>query len=66
MIMNKDNIRDRYMLCCGCGLAHKVKRMFIKEYENTGLCLCRKCANELEKEIKEFYLQMGVIDDDWK
>ncbi len=45
--------RDRYMLCCDCGYAVKQKTMFIKEYRNTAICLCRKCALKLGREIAE-------------
>lgn len=45
--------RDNYMLCCGCGHAVKRKTMFIKEYQNTAICLCRKCALKLGREIAD-------------
>lgn len=45
--------RDKYMLCCGCGYAVKQSTMFIKEYQNTAVWLCRKCAKELTEEIQE-------------
>ena len=45
--------REKYMLCCGCGCAVKQSTMFIKEYQNTAICLCRKCAKELIEEIQE-------------
>ncbi len=29
------------------------KTMFIKEYKNTAICLCRKCALKLGREIAD-------------
>ena len=46
--------REKYMLCCDCGYAVKQSAMFIKEYQNTAICLCRKCAKELINEIQEY------------
>ena len=46
--------RENYMLCCDCGYAFKQKSMFIKEYKNTAICLCRKCAKELVKDIENW------------
>ena len=43
--------RSKYMLCCDCGLAVPTKTMFIKKYQNTAICLCRKCALKLGGEI---------------
>lgn len=43
--------REAVALCCDCGYAVKVKTMFWKEYKNTGLLLCRKCAKRLSEEI---------------
>ena len=45
--------REEYMLCCGCSYAVKQSKMFIKEYKNTAICLCRKCAKKLTEEIQE-------------
>ena len=45
--------RDDYMLCCDCGYAVKRKSMFIKKYHNTAICLCRKCALKLGREIAD-------------
>ena len=42
--------RDNYMLCCDCGLAAKKSKMFIKKYQNTAICLCKKCALKLYTE----------------
>ncbi len=41
------------MLCCDCGFAVKEKKMFKKTYQNTAICLCRKCALKLAREIAE-------------
>lgn len=49
--------REKYMLCCGCGYAVKQSTTFIKEYQNTAVCLCRKCAKELIEEMQE-HLEM--------
>lgn len=45
--------RQQYMLCCDCGLAVKRSTMFIKEYQNTAICLCRKCSLKLASEISD-------------
>ena len=45
--------QEKYMLCCGCGYAVKQSTMFIKEYQNTAICLCRKCEKELDEEIQK-------------
>ena len=47
--------RSNYALCCGCGFAVPTETMFIKEYRNTAICLCRKCAKDLSKEIQQRY-----------
>lgn len=47
--------RERYMFCCGCGHAVKQNKIFIKQYQNTAICLCYKCAKELVEEIQEQY-----------
>ncbi len=45
--------RENYMLCCDCGFAVKEKKMFKKVYKNTAICLCRKCALKLGREIAD-------------
>ena len=40
------------MLCCDCGYAVKEKNIFKKAYKNTAICLYKKCAEKLTKEIK--------------
>ena len=45
--------RSKYMLCCDCGFAVLTEKMFIKKYQNTAICLCRKCALKLAREIAE-------------
>lgn len=45
--------RKNYMLCCDCGYAVKEEKMFIKKYKNTAMCLCRKCALKLGREIAD-------------
>jgi NMD protein affecting ribosome stability and mRNA decay len=47
--------RSKYMLCSDCGFAVPTETMFIKEYKNTAICLCRKCAKDLSKEIQQHY-----------
>ena len=51
----REKNREQYMLCCDCGYAVKRKFMFEKAYKHTGMCLCRKCALKLAKEITEHY-----------
>ena len=43
--------RENYMFCCDCGYAVKEKKIFKKAYKNTAICLCRKCALKLGREI---------------
>lgn len=45
--------RNNYMLCCDCGYAVKEKTMFKKAYKDTAICLCRKCALKLGREIAD-------------
>ena len=45
--------RGAFMFCCDCGLAVKTKKIFTKVYQNTAICLCRKCALKLAREIAE-------------
>ena len=52
--------RDNYMLCCDCGLAVKKTKMFIKKYQNTAVCLCRKCAVKLCTEIANSELAKAI------
>lgn len=49
--------RERYMFCCDCGNAANVKNIFKKIYPNTAICLCKKCAIKLAKEINEKYVK---------
>ena len=46
--------QNNYMLCCSCGYAVKDKNIFKKVYQNTAICLCRKCAKELVKDIENW------------
>lgn len=48
------NNQEHYILCCNCNYAVKEKKSFIKIYQNTAICLCRKCAQDLSNEIKEW------------
>ena len=52
--------RNGYMLCCDCGLAVKKSTMFIKKYQNTAICLCRKCAVKLCTEIADYGISKGL------
>ena len=47
--------RSKYMLCCDCGFAVPTEKMFIKSYKNTAICLCKKCAKNLSKEMQQHY-----------
>ena len=49
--------RENYMLCCDCGFAVKQSTMFIKKYQNTAICLCKKCAINLCTEIADYELE---------
>ncbi len=46
--------REKYILCCSCGYAVKEKNIFKKVYKNTAICLCRRCAKELIKDIDDW------------
>ena len=44
-----------YIGCHDCGSYYKSKSsMFVKQYHNTGFCICKKCARKLYDEIYEF------------
>lgn len=53
--MNKEKLLDKYIFCCNCDDAYKSKTMFIKQYNYTAICLCKKCAKALVNEIEEKY-----------
>jgi len=40
--------------CNDCGCIFRERNIFMKEYQYTGICLCRKCAGKLAKEIQEW------------
>lgn len=40
--------------CNDCGCIFREKNIFIKEYQYNGICLCRKCAKELVKDIESW------------
>ena len=48
---------EGFMFCCGCGLAIKRSKLFIKSYHNTAICLCKRCAKKLADEINEKYTE---------
>ena len=52
--------RDNYMLCCDCGLAVKQSSMFVKKYQNTAICLYRKCAVKLCTQITDYGIAKGL------
>lgn len=52
--------RENYMLCSDCGLAVKRSTMFIKKYQNTAICLCKKCAINLCTEIADYGIAKGL------
>lgn len=58
MIINNKE-REPYMLCSDCGYAVKRGRMFVKAYNHTAICLCKKCARKLVEEINERYTEEG-------
>lgn len=47
--------QPKLMLCCDCGYAVDMDKMFIKQYQNTAICLCKKCAEKLRNQIEEQY-----------
>ena len=50
----KDKLYSDLVMCCDCGTYHKKDKMFIKQYSNTAICLCKKCAKELCNDIEQF------------
>ena len=40
----KDKLYSDLVMCCDCGTYHKKDKMFIKQYSNTAICLCKKCT----------------------
>ena len=52
--------RENYMLCCDCGFAVKQSTMFIKKYQNTAICLCKKCTINLYTEIADYGMTSGL------
>lgn len=54
---------ENLVFCPNCGCFVKKNKSFIKTWEHPAfaICLCKKCALELSKEIKERY---GVNDDE--
>ena len=60
--------RENYMLCCDCGFAVKKSTMFIKQYRNTAICLCKKCATSLCLGLVEYWttkeLEKGGANND--
>lgn len=51
--------REPYMLCSDCGYAVKRSKLFVKSYNHTAICLCKKCARKLSDEINEKYMEEG-------
>lgn len=47
--------QPKLMLCCDCGYAVDTDKMFIKQYQNTAISLCKKCAEKLRNQIEEQY-----------
>lgn len=46
--------RENYMVCSDCGLFCHGSKMFVKIYQNTAICLCKKCALKLHEEILDY------------
>lgn len=46
--------RENYMFCSDCGYAFKQSKLFIRKFHNTAICLCKKCAVNLCKEISDY------------
>lgn len=44
-----------YVLCPNCGCFVKQTKSFTKTWDRSALCLCKKCALGLAKEIEERY-----------
>ena len=52
--------KQNYMLCSDCGFAVRQSTMFIKKYQNTAICLCKKCAINLCTEIADYGIAKGL------
>lgn len=46
--------RENYMFCSDCGYAFKQSQLFFRKFHNTAICLCKKCAVNLCKEIADY------------
>ena len=46
---------SEYISCSDCGYYFKPKSVFVKRYKDTAVCLCKKCADKLRDEIKEYF-----------
>lgn len=53
--MIKKKLYDTRIFCHNCDYAYKEETMFIKQYDRSLVCLCRKCAKALANEIEEKY-----------
>ncbi len=49
--------QDPFLMCDDCGFVQRKNTMFIKAYKHTAICLCKKCAMKLAKEINEGYAE---------
>lgn len=59
----RNKLYENLVFCPSCGCFVKENKSFVKTWEHpaSAICLCKKCALELAKEIKERY---GVNDDE--
>lgn len=54
--------QQKLMLCCDCGYAVDKDKMFIKQYQNTAICLCKTCAMKLQQDIAAKYGYNDAMD----
>lgn len=48
---------NKLLMCQSCNRFSHIDYMFIKQYSNVALCLCKKCAKELHNELVDnFYI----------
>lgn len=60
--MPTKHMYDRRIFCSNCDYAYKEETMFKKQFNNTVICLCRKCARELANDIRERYKEEPTND----
>ena len=47
------SLSDEWMFCCECQALVKRRNMFVRRFNGTAICLCKKCTKKFYKEIKQ-------------